>query len=109
MKKSLFIFFISTMFSIAAFAGPADYVYTPIVEHGEKEIDLKFGSAKQPDGENKQVTSLGFGLSATEYWFTEVYLKSEHVGSETELNILELENKFQLTETGKYPLEIGLI
>ena len=27
-----------------AFAGPADYVYTPTVEYGEREIDFKFGS-----------------------------------------------------------------
>lgn len=109
MKKSLLVFSISTFFSGTTLAGPADYVYLPTVEHGEKEIDFKFGSVKKPDGDTKQVTSLGFGLGATEYWFTEIYLKSEHVGSEPRLNILELENKFQLTETGKYPVEIGLI
>lgn len=35
-----------------ALAGPADYVYTPTVEYGEQEIDVKYGAAeiahKQP-------------------------------------------------------------
>jgi hypothetical protein len=91
-----------------AAAGPADYVYTPTVEQGEKEIDFKFGTAKQQDGTSQAVTSLGFGYGATEYWFTELYLKRERVGSEG-LTLAEWENKFQLTETGKYAVDVGLI
>ena len=91
-----------------AFAGSADYVYLPTVEFGEKEIDFKFGTAKQPDGTRTTVSSLGFGYGATEYWFTELYLKREREGSEG-LTLAEWENKFQLTETGKYPIDIGLI
>jgi hypothetical protein len=90
-------------------AGPADYVYMPTVDYGEKEIDLKFGTAKQPSGETNQVASLGVGYGATDWWFTEVYLKTEHESRDPRLNILEFENKFQLTETGKYPVEVGLI
>jgi hypothetical protein len=37
-----------------------------------------------------------------------VYLKREKSGSDG-LSIVEWENKFQLTETGKYPVDIGLI
>ena len=51
---------------------------------------------------------MGFGYGASEYWFTEVYLKREKSGSDG-LSIVEWENKFQLTETGKYPVDIGLI
>lgn len=91
-----------------AAAGPADYVYTPAVEYGEKEIDFKFGTAKEQDGTRTRVTSLGFGYGVTEYWFTELYLKREREGSEG-LTIGEWENKFQLTETGKYAVDIGLI
>jgi hypothetical protein len=91
-----------------AHAGAADYVYTPTVEHGEKEIDFKYGSARLPDGTLSQVTSFGLGYGATESWFTEIYLKRERVG-DAGLTIAEWENKFQLTETGKYPLDIGLI
>ena len=91
-----------------ALAGPADYIFTPIVEEGEKEIDFKFGTAKEQDGTRVNVTSLGFGYGATSYWFTEVYLKREREGSEG-LTLAEWENKFQLTETGKYAVDIGLI
>lgn len=91
-----------------AAAGPADYVYTPTVEQGEKEVDFKFGTDKEQDGTRKTVTSLGFGYGATEYWFTELYLKREREGSEG-LTIGEWENKFQLTETGKYAVDVGLI
>jgi hypothetical protein len=93
--------------SLAA-ASPADYVYTPTVEYGEKEIDFKYGNAKEQGGARSQTTSLGFGYGATEYWFTEVYLKREIEGSE-KVTIAEWENKFQLTETGKYFIDVGLI
>jgi hypothetical protein len=92
----------------AVFAGPADIVYMPTVEYGEKEFDLKFGTEKQQNGERKQVTKLGFGYGATEYWFTEVYFIHEREGSDT-LTLAEWENKFQLTETGKYPVDLGLV
>lgn len=101
-------FCLGFLFMSIAYAGPADYLYLPTVEQGEKEIDLKFGTAKLQDGSRKNVTSLGFGYGATDYWFTEVYLKREHEGSES-LTLAEWENKFQLTETGKYAVEVGLI
>lgn len=94
--------------SSLAVAGPADYVYTPTVEKGEREIDFKFGTAKQKDGTTNHVTSLGFGYGATESWFTELYLKRES-GAGSGLSIAEWENKFQLTETGKYPVDVGFI
>ena len=90
------------------YAGPADYIYLPTVEQGEKEIDFKFGTAKQPDGSRRDVTSLGFGYGVNEFWFTEVYLKRESEAG-MGLTVAEFENKFQLTETGKYPFELGLI
>lgn len=99
---------LAVLYSAGASAGPADYIYTPNVEQGEKEIDFKFGSAKQQDGSRTTVSSLGFGYGATEYWFTELYLKREKEASDG-LTLAEWENKFQLTETGKYAVDIGLI
>lgn len=99
---------IGTMNAGIALAGPADYVYTPIVEYGEKEIDFKYGTAKQKDGTIKEVSSLGLGYGVSETWFTEIYLKRENAGG-AGLTLVEWENKFQLTETGKYPLDAGLI
>jgi hypothetical protein len=92
-----------------AFANPADYVYTPAVEYGEREIDFKFGTNTPQAGVGTSSgASIGFGYGAKEYWFTEVYLKQERSGS-TDANLAEWENKFQLTETGQYPIDYGLI
>ena len=89
-------------------AGAADYVYTPAVEYGEREIDIKFGATSALAGNRAQGASIGFGYGAKEYWFTEVYFKQERNGSDI-ANLAEWENKFQLTETGQYPVDIGLI
>ena len=96
------------IFAQAVFAGPADYVFTPAVEYGEQEIDFKHGSARQQNGTLTQVTSLGLGYGAREYWFTEVYFKQQRNGSTTVI-LAEWENKFQLTDTGEYPVDVGLI
>ncbi|MDO8412851.1 MAG: hypothetical protein Q7S51_03555 [Gallionellaceae bacterium] len=107
MKNQSWAFVLGALLAGPVVAGPADYVYTPIVEYGEREIDFKFGSAKS-DGSSKQVSNLGFGYGATEYWFTEIYVKREREG-DARLTLVEWENKFQLTETGKYPVDMGMI
>ena len=108
MKVKYLICVLTSCYIGSVFAGPADYVYTPMVEQGEKEIDFKSGAAKEADGTRTSVNSIGFGYGATDYWFTEVYVKREKSGSDG-LSIAEWENKFQLTETGKYAVDIGLI
>ncbi|MEO8343246.1 MAG: hypothetical protein ABI536_05450 [Gallionella sp.] len=112
MKKSL-SFSLSMLFAgiVCAqnvFASPADYVYTPAVEYGEQEVDFKFGATSPLAGSRAQAASFGYGYGAKEYWFTEVYLKQERSGSNV-TNLAEWENKFQLTETGQYPVDVGLI
>lgn len=110
MKFRTFAFCMAaTLNTSLAFAGPADYVFTPTVEYGERELDIKYGSARQPDGSDKQVGSFGFGYGVSENWFTEIYLKREIVSTAENLTIAEWENKFQLTETGKYPVDVGFI
>lgn len=91
-------------------AGPADYVYEAAVEYGEREIDFKTGTAKLREGDRANATSLGFGWGVTSYWFTEVYAKwHKDPGQTSGFDAWEWENKFQLTETGKYPVDVGLI
>lgn len=92
-----------------AAANPADYVYTPTVEYGEREYDFKFGTnSTQPGTGTSSGASIGYGYGAKEYWFTEIYLKQEREGDAI-TNLAEWENKFQLTDTGKYPVDTGLI
>lgn len=92
----------------AAHAGPADYVYTPSVEQGEKEIDFKFGTADS--NPRKTLATVGFGYGVNAWWFTEAYVKYAKAGSDSlKYDAFEWENKFQLTETGKYPVDVGFI
>lgn len=91
-------------------AGPADYVYTPTVDFGEKEIDFKAGSATQSGTPRESAASIGFGYGVKEWWFTEVYLKyKQELNENTKFDAVEWENKFQLTETGKYPVDVGFL
>jgi hypothetical protein len=95
---------------LSAHAGPADYVYTPSVEYGEKEIDFKAGTARKGNDPRESAASLGFGYGAKEWWFTEIYMKYKRENDEgTKYDAIEWENKFQLTETGKYPVDVGFL
>ena len=91
------------------FAGPNEYVYPATVEAGEREIDVKFGTRNSKDRDNDaSAASIGLGYGVNEHWFTEVYLKyARGPGGPNEFDAIEWENRFQLTETGKYPLELG--
>jgi hypothetical protein len=109
MKISASFILFAGLVSTSAFAGTADYVYMPSVEYGEREIDFKYGSGTPPAADRQTVGSIGFGYGATEYWFTELYLKREIEGSVNDVTIAEWENKFQLLETGKYPVDMGFI
>jgi hypothetical protein len=96
---------------IVSLAGPSDYVYTPRVEYGEREIDLKAGAAKLQDAPVREsAASLGFGLGATQRWFTEAYVKYEkESGAGAKYDAFEWENKFQLTEPNQYAVDVGLV
>lgn len=91
-------------------ASPNAYVKTPIVEEGEKEIDFKWGTEKLRGGGSGTATSVGFGWGATSWWFTELYGKwKREPGSPSGFDAIEWENRFQLTETGKYPVDVGFL
>jgi len=101
-------FVLCVLTSGTVLAGPADYIYNPTVQFGEREIDFKFGAASPLAGSRAQATSIGYGYGIAENWFTEAYLKQERNGN-TDVTLAEWENKFQLTETGKYPVDLGFI
>lgn len=110
MKRAAYATLLAGACLQAAHAGPADYVYTPAVEYGEREIDFKLGTQKSGDTDRESAASLGFGWGLTPWWFTEVYAKYHHVQpQDTAFDAWEWENKFQLTETGKYFADLGLV
>jgi len=93
-----------------AAAAPSDYVVTPIVEEGEREIDFKAGTRKLRDGTRESAWSIGFGYGATSWYFTDLYAKWHHEpGQQSAFDAWEWENRFQLTETGKYPIDVGFL
>ena len=98
---------LATGLTCTGWAGPSDYVYVPTVEYGERELDFKYGTASTDGGPDEQAASLGFGLGAARWWFTELYVKYKREDGRTFLDAFEWENKFQLTETGKYPVDVG--
>ena len=94
--------------SVCAYAGPSDYVFMPAVTYGEREIDFKMGTWRKDERES--AASIGFGYGITQKWFTELYRKYERGGDEgTHFDAWEWENKFQLTEPGQYPIDVGFI
>jgi hypothetical protein len=93
-----------------AWAEPADYVHQPAVEPGEREIDFKFGTDGNGATSRESAASLGVGYGATDWWFTELYVNYRRLpGEGTTFDALEWENKFQLTETGRYPVDVGML
>ena len=101
---------IALKLATVAHAEPNDYVYSPVVEEGEKEIDFKLGTLNAPDGTRESAVSLGLGYGVNSWWFTEFYVKGNRQTPDGwRLDAVEWENKFQLTETGKYPVDVGLV
>lgn len=94
----------------AVLADPNDYVASPIVEEGERELELKLGSAKLRDGSRFNKNSLAFGYGLNSWWAMEFYASWHKEGeAKSSFDAWEWENRFQLTETGKYPVDLGLI
>ncbi len=91
-------------------AGPNDYIRMPTVEYGEREIDFKSGVHKNRDGSTESAHSIGYGFTPTSWWFTELYAKyARPAGEANSFDAWEWENRFQLTESGKYPVDLGFL
>lgn len=96
--------------STHADAGPNDYIRLPTVEYGEREIDFKSGVQKNRDGRTEAAHSIGFGFTPTQWWLTEIYAKyARPPGESNGFDAWEWENRLQLTESGKYPVDVGFL
>lgn len=103
------IFFVIIPLTAAA-GEPNDYVFLPGVSYGEREIDFQLGTFKQSEEGRESAAAVGFGYGVTQRWFTEFYAVFEHTGERgAHFDAWEWENKFQLTETGQYPVDVGFI
>lgn len=82
-----------------------DKVYHPYVQALEHEIEWRIISA---DGQ--QLHRLGFGKSLSDRLFAEVYLIAEdNDDDDLEIEAIELELKWQLSEQGEFSVDWGLI
>ncbi len=111
MKKTIYVVAIAAaLFARLAHADPDDYVATPAVEYGEREIELRFGTASKSGDDRMSAASLAFGYGVTPWWATEIYGKFNRAGdASTRFDAVEWENKFQLTEPGQYFVDLGLL
>jgi len=109
-RRAAFAILLGTIPLVAIAGEPNDYVFLPAVEYGEREIDLKLGTWKQSEEGRTSAASIGLGLGLTQRWFTEFYAVFQDTSdSGAHFDAWEWENKFQLTETGQYPVDAGFI
>jgi hypothetical protein len=92
-------------------AGPADKVYSPSVEQGEVELELRGGYQwwhnHDEDRARQAVFEVGYGL--TSWWMSELGISvAGQPGTSTRVDEIEWENIFALTEPGKYWADLGL-
>ena len=86
-------------------AKAADFVYSPIVNKGEFEMEVK---ARRDTG-GKQVHKWELGYGFTDRWSTAVFLETEKMpGDNLIVEAVAWENIFQLTEQGEHWLDVGL-
>ncbi|TAN02553.1 MAG: hypothetical protein EPN36_16500 [Rhodanobacteraceae bacterium] len=94
----------------AAIAGPADVIYSPIVDYREWELELKggmFNWGHGDEGERAAKLSLGYGIAPR--WKTELVAEyAQTPGSAARVEEYEFENIFQLTEHGAHWLDAGI-
>lgn len=93
-----------------AHAGPAETIYTPIVDYREWELELKTGVqdwGNRDEGERAAKLALGYGLAPR--WGVEFEAEySQTPGHVAHVEEYEFENIFQLTEHGEHWLDMGL-
>jgi hypothetical protein len=96
--------------SRVAMAGPSEYVLPAVVEEGEREIDFKAGSALLRGGGHEDQESIGLGIGVNSRWFTEAYaVWHKEPGDSRRFDAWEWENRVQLTQTGRYPVDVGVV
>lgn len=91
-------------------ARPSDYIFSPIVEPGEWEVDSKAGLARGRDRHSFWSASLGVEYGVTRWWATEATLNfGREPGASTRIDSIEWENRFQLTPHDGRPYAVGAL
>jgi hypothetical protein len=89
---------------------PAEYLFSPEVEQGEREIDSKAGIAWDRDGHSFWGGKLGVEYGFTAWWASEATVNfGRELGESTELLSFEWENRFELLGGEAHPYAIGAL
>ena len=95
---------------MVAKAGPAETIYSPIVDYREWELELKGGWqdwANADTGERASKLAVGYGVAPR--WGVEFEAEySQTPGNVAHVEEYEFENIFQLTEHGEHWLDAGI-
>ena len=107
MKKIHYGLICALFVSTSANAG-VDKVYDPYVFQGEVEVEAR--AVHKFDDEDEHKAKLGVGYGVNSFWFVEGYaIFEQESGESADIEDVELENKFQLTEQGQYWVDLGLL
>lgn len=100
----------ASLLPLAAQAGPASAIYSPIVEYREWELELKGGMFDWGRGDNgERAAKLAVGYGVAPRWGVEVEAEYSQVpGGVAHVEEYEFENIFQLTEHGEHWLDAGI-
>lgn len=93
-----------------AAANPAVYVATPAITQGEREVEAVFGAERAHDGSSATGLALRFGYGVNARWSSELVVKAHREsGADFGFDAWEIENRFALSEPGRYPVDLGLL
>jgi hypothetical protein len=117
LMRTMMAALVITLFVCPLTAHATQHVYTPYVVKGELELEARgnvtYDKRHDEDQLQKQKYELGYGV--TNRWLTEFEgeLEKEYNddGEDLDFGLTEIawENKFQLTEQGQYPVDLGFL
>lgn len=85
-------------------------VYDPYVQPLESEIEWRTVMQDDDNIPDLRKHSIGFGRSLSDRWFAEIYAAGTRDARDSlDLDVYELEFKWQLTEQGEYAFDWGLL
>lgn len=106
MKKTLLASIATAALLPAVANAGVDKVYSPNVELGEVELELR--GIHGLEGDTSEI-KFGGGYGVTDNWFIEGYLIGEKEDGDFEVEEAEIESKFQLSEQGEYWADFGML
>jgi hypothetical protein len=87
-------------------------IYPPYVQPEERELEVIYLHENDNDSQagDRNILKLGYGQSINEYWFGEIsFTLEETEESNAEIDEVELEARWQITEQGEYDYDWGML